>query len=126
MKKPVGPLGWTAEEHREYARTKKLPEREVEAPDSPPGLTLTSLPPPEYLRGFLHALGSQRRPRGAPSKEDERLLRVAECLRDAGWRTEDARILYCERVGGQRDTASRQFSKGLKSLITIWGSDYRK
>lgn len=35
MKLPVGPLGWTPEEHAEFARTGKLPERAVEATSDP-------------------------------------------------------------------------------------------
>jgi hypothetical protein len=33
--RPVGPLGWTAEERQKYKRTKKRPARAVEVPDGP-------------------------------------------------------------------------------------------
>jgi hypothetical protein len=39
-KLPVGILGWTDEERAEHGRTGKWPERKVEVPDSPPGLSL--------------------------------------------------------------------------------------
>ena len=60
MKKPVGVLGWTPEEHERYARTKEWPARGVDTPDSALALTLTSLPSQEYLRGFLDGLHQSR------------------------------------------------------------------
>ena len=84
MKKPVGVLGWTAEERAEYARTGRWPERTVEAPDKPPGLSLSSIPdlsvqsPAEPFEGTLSeallilAADALKRPkRGRPPNTDK-------------------------------------------------------
>ena len=122
MKKPVGVLGWTPEEHEEHARTKKGPTRQVEAPEAPPGLSLTSLPSREYLRGVLDTLRKFSR-RGPKSKLEEYIWGTLDCLKEAGNREEDARKLYIKRSAVAPDTASRQFSQGLKALKTLWRSD---
>jgi hypothetical protein len=117
MKMPVvGPLSWTAEERKEYARTKKWPARDAQASDRPAGLSLTSLPSEEYLRGYLAALGEPRS-RGRKSERGKHLQRAIECLREKDGRTEEARKLYVARSPEvQRDTASRQFSSALYRL----------
>lgn len=45
MRRPVSPLGWTPEEHAEYSRTGKSPQRTVEVPN-PPGPPEPSPPVP--------------------------------------------------------------------------------
>ena len=47
MKKPVGPLGMTDEERADLRRTKKWPTHQVEAPEGPPGLSLTGRRSPD-------------------------------------------------------------------------------
>jgi hypothetical protein len=138
MKKPVGPLGWTAEERQEYARTGKWPMRDpldrttrsVEAPEWRPGLR-PGPPSPDFLRGYFAAL-RQSGQRGPKSKFEEHVELTIECLRDADYRTEDARKLYVARrapgmdtanPGVERDTSSREFSRALKILQTLWGSE---
>src|SRR5271166_5114248 len=96
MKKPVGALGWTAEERSRVARAKEWPERKVEARDDPLGLGLTSLPSQEYLRGYLAAL-KQPRPRGRKSDINKWIATTIECLTESGGRFEDARKLYVDR-----------------------------
>ncbi len=124
MKKPVGPLGWTAVERDEFDRTGKEPERTVEVRAFPRGNTLTSLPSPEYLRGYVDGLRAKVRPRGAPSKVESHLALAAECLGETNGRIEEARKLYIARSRGvERDTASRQFSRASKILQTLWASD---
>jgi hypothetical protein len=124
MKKPFGPLGWTAEERQEYERTGRRPERTVEAPDGPPGITLTTLPSQEYMRGFLDALREKARPRGAPSKRDEHLILAAECVGETGGRIDEACKLYVVRSPAvQKETARRQFWRALKTLQTVWNGD---
>jgi hypothetical protein len=118
--KPVGVLGMTDEERAELGRSGKWPTRKFEAIVRP-GLSLTSLPSQEWLRGYLARC--PKRAKGAPSKLDVHLMTAAKCLRDASGRTEEARKLYVERVGGERDTASRQFSRALKTLQTLWDRD---
>ena len=90
MKKPVGPIGWTAKERDDCTRTKKWPPREVEAPDSPPGLTLASLPSEEYLRGYVAAL----RPRGAKGKVAEDTALILKLLDETGGNVEQARTRF--------------------------------
>ena len=122
MKKPVSVLGMTAEEHEEYELTKKRPTRQVEVPDGPPGFTLTSLPSPEYMRGVLDTLRTFSR-RGPKSKLEEYIRKTIECLNETDNREEDARKLYVQRSAVAPDTASRQFSRALKALKTLWRSD---
>ena len=124
MKKPVGVLGWTTEEHERYARTRQWPVRGVETPNGPPGLSLTSLPSEEYLRGYLDAL-KQQQPRDAGRKSDleKHIWLALECLKETDNREEEARDLYVKRSGQERDTASRQFSRALKFLRTLWKGD---
>ena len=123
MKMPVGPLGWTPAERHEYARTKRWPERKIEPPGEPPGLTLMSLPSEEYLRGYLAALKQPQR-RGRRLELDKHLQRAVECLREKEGRTEEARKLYVARSPEvQKDAASRQFSRALKILQTLWDGE---
>jgi hypothetical protein len=123
---PIGVLGMTDEERAELKRTKKWPTRQVETPEGPVGLSLTSLPSHEYLRGYLRgysdALGKPR-PRGRRSEIDKWVTTAAECLRDTGGRIEEARKLYITRSTLAKDTASRQFTRGLKFLQALWDSD---
>ena len=121
MKKPVGPLGWTAEERDAFDRTGKWPTRTVEAPKWRPGLR-PGPPSPDFLRGYFAALRQPGR-KGAKSKLDEHLELTIECLRDAEHRAEDARKLYVARSPVTKDAASRQFSRALKILQTLWRSD---
>jgi hypothetical protein len=94
--RPVGPLAWTAEEHQKYKRTTKWPGRTVEVPDGPPGLTLTSLPSEEYLRGYVAAL----RTRGAKGKIAEDIALILKLLDETGGNVEQARALH-NRAGGR-------------------------
>lgn len=119
IKRPVGVLGWTPEEHEEHARTKKWPTRQVDAPEGQPGLSLTSLPSREYIRGVLAAL-PQPRQRGPKSKLMEHVRATRKCLKETGNREgdreEEARGLYIKRSAVAPDTASRQFSRALKVI----------
>jgi hypothetical protein len=65
-------------------------------------------------------------------KFEEHVELTIECLRDADHRIEDARKLYVARrapgvgaasPGVARDTSSREFSRALKGLLTLWRSD---
>lgn len=120
----VGALGMTAEELAELRRTKKWPTRQVEAAETPPGLTLTSLPSEEFLRGYVAALRQPRR-RGRPpaGKDLESMPAVRRCLTEASGRTEEARKLYVERSTEVKDTASRRFSRVLKIIETLPNGD---
>ena len=120
--RPVGVLGMTDGERAELKRTKKWPTRQVEAPEGPPGLSLTSLPSREYLRGFSDALPRPRR--GRRSTRDNELLKVAECLKEKSQRASEACDLYVDRSPTvDKATARRQFWRGLKTLQTLWDGD---
>jgi hypothetical protein len=123
MKKPMGPLGWTPEERDAVDQTGKGPTRTVDAPDGSPGITLTTLPSQEYMRGYLDGLRTKARPRGAPSKRDKHLMLAAECVGETGGRIHDACKLYVERSPTvEKETARRQFWRALKTLQTAWNS----
>jgi hypothetical protein len=79
-----------AEERQKYKRTKKWPARAVEVPDGPRGLTLTSLPSEEYLRGYVAAL----RPRGAKGKIAEDIALILKLLDETGGNVEQARMRF--------------------------------
>jgi hypothetical protein len=116
-------LGHAEQERAEFWRTKNWPARKLEAPEGPLGLSLSSLPSLEFLRGYAAAL-PQPRWRGRKSERDKHIALTIECLKKTGGRTEEARNLYVMRSPAvQRDAASRQFSRSMETLQTIWNSD---
>jgi hypothetical protein len=67
----------------------------------------------------LAALG-QLHSKGLISGLFKRLKQTVECLKEAGFRTEEARRLYIARSPRLQETsASKQFSKALKVLEAI-------
>jgi hypothetical protein len=122
--RPVGMLGMTDEERAKLRRTMKWPMRQVEAAEGPPGLSLTSLPSLEFLRGYVYALKQPRR-RGRPpaGKDLEAVSAVRQCLTQTGGRTEEARKLYVERSTEVKDTASRRFSRVFTIIKTLASGD---
>ena len=67
----------------------------------------------------LAALG-QLHSKGRISELFKRLERTVACLKEAGFRTEEARRLYIARSSElQKASASKQFSKALKVLEAI-------
>ena len=70
------------------------------------------------------AASRQLRSRGRISELFKRLEQTVECLREAGGRTEEARRLYIARWPElQEASASKQFSRALKVLETIFDGD---
>jgi hypothetical protein len=121
--RPVGVLGMTDEERAELRRTKKWPTRQVEAPEDPPTVSLSSLPSPEFLGGYLAALRPSS-PKGQKPKFYKKIERTLECLKEAGGRTEDARKLYVKHsTMVDNSTASRQFSQALKTIQAFLSGD---
>jgi hypothetical protein len=119
----VGVLGMTPQEFAELRRTKEWPQRRVATREGPPGLSLASLPSPEFLRGYVAALREPRR-RGRGSERANHIALTIECLKDSGDRTEDARKEYIKRSRHvQSDTASRQFSRALMIIQTLSEGD---
>ena len=102
MKKPIGPLGMTAEEVAAFRRTKKWPPRQVEAPERPPGLTLTSLPSVEYLRGYAAGYQAALRPRGPRRQIARDITLIVKFLEETGGNVEKARKLFIVEVGRTR------------------------
>jgi integrase len=121
--RPVGVLGMTHQERAELRRAKKWPQRRVATPEGPPGLSLSSLPSPEFLRGYVAALRQPRR-RGRSSERANHIALAIECLKETGDRTEEARKEYVKRSPYvQSDTASRQFSGALKIIQALSEGD---
>jgi hypothetical protein len=100
--RPVGPLGWTAEERQKYTRTKKWPKRALEVQDGPPGLTLTSLPSMEYLRGFAAGYKAALRPRGPRRQIAGDITLILKLLEETDGNVEQARKLFIVEVGRTR------------------------
>ena len=110
--RPVGPLGWTAEEHQKYKRTKKWPTRQVEAPEGPPGLSLTGRRSPDaetdadapQLREALWRLvvWSQRSRPGAKGKIAGDISLVRKLLNETGGNVEQARTRFIVDEGRAR------------------------
>ena len=101
-RRPVGSLGMTAEELAGLRRTKKWPKRAVEVPDGPPGLTLTSLPSMEYLRGYAAGYEAALRPRGPRRQIAGDITLILKLLEETGGNVEHARKLFIVAVGGAR------------------------
>jgi hypothetical protein len=120
--RPVGVLGMTDKDRAELKRTKKWPTRQVEALEGPPGLSLSSPPSREYLRGFSAAL---RRPRrGRKSTRDNEMQLTLKCLREKGEGTSEACELYVERSPSvQKETARRQFWRAWQIVQALWNSE---
>ena len=120
MKKRIGLLGMTEEERAELDRTKKWPTRQVEVPDGPPGFTLTSLPSPEYMRGYWTSLRTFSR-RGPKSKlRGSTFGRQSNAsMRQTTERRTRASCTSSAQHAALPDTASRQFSRALKALKTL-------
>jgi hypothetical protein len=97
--RPVGMLGMTDEELAELRRTKKWPTRQVEAAGGPPGLTLTSLPSREYLRGFAAGYAAGLRSRGAKGKTAEDIPLILKLLKETGDNLEQARARFIVEQG---------------------------
>jgi hypothetical protein len=97
--RPVGMLGMTDEELAELRRTKKWPARQVEAAGGPPGLTLTSLPSREYLRGFAAGYAAGLRSRGAKGKTAEDISLILKLLKETGDNLEQARARFIVEQG---------------------------
>jgi hypothetical protein len=112
MKKPVGPLGMTDEERAELRRTKKWPTRQVEAPEGPPGLSLTGRRSPDaetdadapQLREALWRLvvWSQRSRPGAKGKIAGDISLVRKLLNETGGNVEQARGRFIIEEGSAR------------------------
>ena len=117
MRRSIGPLGWTAEEHQEYARTGKWPERDAEAPDSPPGLTLTSIPQAPEPAGM-----SESKPEPEPVSAGELLVFLMLPKRQKPgpkrlWK--DVRLLLeCQQKTGEEKEADRLFLKDIKPRLS--------
>jgi hypothetical protein len=112
MKKPVGPLGWTADERKEYARTRKWPTRQVEAPEGPPGLSLTgrrsqdaetdAAAPPSREALWHLVVWSQRSQPGAKGKIAGDIALVRKLLNETGGNVEQARGRFIVKQGRAR------------------------
>jgi hypothetical protein len=112
MKKPVGPLGWTADERQEYARTTKWPTRQVEAPEGPPGLSLTgrrspdaetdAAAPPSREALWHLVVWSQRSQPGAKGKIAGDIALVRNLLKETGDNVEQARERFIVEQGRGR------------------------
>ena len=112
MKKPVGPLGMTDEERAELKRTKKWPTRQVEAPEGPPGLSLTGLrsadaetdaeDPPLREALWRLVVWSQRSRPGAKGKIAEDISLVRKLLNETGGNVEQARGRFIVEEGSAR------------------------
>jgi hypothetical protein len=112
MKKPVGPLGWTADERKEYARTRKWSTRQVEAPEGPPGLSLSgrrspdaeneAAAPPSREALWDLVVWSQRSQPGAKGKIAEDIALVRKLLKETGDNVEQARERFIVKQGHGR------------------------
>ena len=112
MKKPVGALGMTDEERAKLSRTKKWPTRQVEAPEGPPGLSLTGRRSPDAetdaaappsMEALWHLLvWSQRSRPGAKGKIAEDIALVRKLLKETGDNVEQARERFIVKHGSGR------------------------
>jgi hypothetical protein len=101
-RRPVGALGMTAEELATVRRTKKWPKRALEVQDGPPGLTLTSLPSMEYLRGFAAGYKAARGPRGPRHQIAGDITLILKLLEERDGNVEQAREAFIVEVGRTR------------------------
>jgi hypothetical protein len=112
-KRPIGVLGWNAKERAEHARTGQWPERTIEAPNKPPGLSISSIPdlcdhsPTEPFEGTLFdalvilSAATPKRPKPGPkSKADEDFFLGVEFL-NAGSNMEQARRDFIVKLAGK-------------------------
>ena len=110
MKKPVGPLGWTAEEVAEaLAEAQKLAEAET-------------LPLGEALLRLWAGREKPTRP-GPKSKDDEYFFLALECLKEKKGVERAARGLFVSRVRRKNpmtpESASKQFTRAIEQVRAL-------
>jgi hypothetical protein len=122
MKKPVGVLGTLLSVPGEDARTGQWPERTIEAPDKPLGLSLSSVPDPEPFEGTLFdalvilSAATSKRPKPGPiSKADENFFLGLEYLQKTGGNEGQARELFIVKQTGK---ASIDLSPEDRSVVS--------
>ena len=136
--------GWLDQSLRPARTTIPMrPEPTTEAPDKPPGLSLSSSPdlsvqsPAEPFEGSLFdallilSAATPKRPKQGPtSKADEDFVLGFKCLQEKGGREEDARKEFAKRVNppATYSVASKRFTKNVLKLVrelklTFFASD---